>query len=95
MDGMAAGPPHRLQKCSNSVVGSLIICCRRDVRYWHKADIPLCTAHVRYWGKSGHDVLHCTCLLLTQSGHSDLQTSIFSLAILTKDTEPIKLGTTC
>jgi hypothetical protein len=20
------------------------------VRYWHKADIPLCTAHVRYWG---------------------------------------------
>ena len=20
------------------------------VRFWHKADIPLCTAHVRYWG---------------------------------------------
>ena len=28
-----------------------------------------CTAHVRYWGPSGHHVLHCTCLLLTQSGH--------------------------
>ena len=40
MDGMAAGPPHRLQKCSNSVVGSLIICRRRDVRYWHLADMP-------------------------------------------------------
>src|SRR5262249_22547161 len=23
----------------------------------------------RYWGNSGHDVLHRTCLLLTQSGH--------------------------
>jgi len=21
-----------------------------DVRYWHKADIPSCTAHVRFWG---------------------------------------------
>ena len=20
------------------------------VRFWHKADIPGCTAHVRYWG---------------------------------------------
>ena len=24
----------------------------------------------RYWGQSEHDVLHCICLLLTQSGHS-------------------------
>jgi hypothetical protein len=40
-----------------------------DVRFWHLADIPLCTAHVCYWGKSGHGVLRCTCLLLTQSGH--------------------------
>ena len=22
----------------------------RNVRYWHKADIPSCTAHVRFWG---------------------------------------------
>jgi hypothetical protein len=22
-----------------------------------------------YWGQSGHDLLHCICLLLTQSGH--------------------------
>ena len=29
-----------------------------------------CTAHVRYWGKSGHDVLRCTCLLMTQSDPS-------------------------
>ena len=25
-----------------------------DVRYWHLADMPSCTAHVRFWGKSGH-----------------------------------------
>ena len=24
--------------------------------------------NVRYWGQSGHDLLHCTCLLMTQSG---------------------------
>ena len=23
-----------------------------DVRYWHKADIPSCTAHVRFGGKA-------------------------------------------
>jgi ABC-type uncharacterized transport system substrate-binding protein len=23
---------------------------RRNVRYWHKADIPSCTAHVRFRG---------------------------------------------
>jgi hypothetical protein len=28
----------------------------RDVRSWHKADIPSCTAHVRFRGQSGHDV---------------------------------------
>ena len=21
-----------------------------DVRYWHLADTPICTAHVRFWG---------------------------------------------
>ena len=57
--------------------GKILVACRRgarvkpyDVRYWHKADMPSCTAHVRCWGQSGHDVLHCKCLLLTQSGHS-------------------------
>jgi CheY-like chemotaxis protein len=39
-----------------------------NVRYWHKADIARCTAHVRFRGQSGHDLLRCTCLLLTQSG---------------------------
>ena len=24
------------------------------VRYWPKADIPICTAHVRFRGQSGH-----------------------------------------
>ena len=24
--------------------------CRRNVRYWHIADMPSCTAHVRFWG---------------------------------------------
>ena len=43
----------------------------RNVRYWHKADIPLCIAHVRYWG-SGHGLVHCTCPLLTQSGHGPI-----------------------
>ena len=28
-----------------------------------------CTAHVRFRSKSGHAVLRCKCLLLTQSGH--------------------------
>ena len=41
-----------------------------DVRYWHLADMPSCTAHVRFWGKSGHDVLHRKCPLMTQSGHA-------------------------
>ena len=40
-----------------------------NVRYWHLADMPSCTAHVRFWGKSGHDVLHCKCPLMTHSGH--------------------------
>jgi hypothetical protein len=25
----------------------------------------------RYWGQSGHALLHCICLLLTQSGHRE------------------------
>jgi len=29
-----------------------------------------CAAHVRFRGQSGHGLVHCTCLLLTQSGHS-------------------------
>src|SRR5262249_27502750 len=32
----------------------------------------------RYWGKSGHALLHCKCLLLTQSGHGPaLHTSAY------------------
>ena len=40
-----------------------------DVRYWHLADITLCTAHVCFWGESGHALLHCKYTLMTQSGH--------------------------
>src|SRR5262245_60013591 len=36
-----------------------------------KARISSCIAHVRFRGSSGHDVLQRTCLLLTQSGHTD------------------------
>jgi hypothetical protein len=35
-----------------------------------KADMTFCTAYVRFQGQSGHDVLHCICPLLTQSGHA-------------------------
>src|SRR5215813_14010914 len=40
-----------------------------DVRYWPKADMSCCAARVRFRGQSRHGLLHCTCLLLTQSGH--------------------------
>ena len=40
-----------------------------DVRSWHKADIPSCTAHVRFRGQSGHDFLRCECPLMTQSAY--------------------------
>ena len=53
-----------------------------NVRFWHKADMPSCAAHVRFWSKSGHDVSHCKCLLLTQSGHRLTQaTPPFSLPV--------------
>jgi hypothetical protein len=41
----------------------------RHVRYWHKADIPSCTAHVRFWGKADMAenplkiVKCCSCLI--------------------------------
>jgi hypothetical protein len=41
----------------------------RYVRYWHKADIPSCTAHVRFWGKADMAenplkiVKCCSCLI--------------------------------
>src|SRR5262249_24906271 len=35
-----------------------------------KAEIFLVPSNVRYWGQSGHGLLHCKCLLLTQSGHT-------------------------
>ena len=49
---------------SSSSIGHVV-----NVRYWPIADVRSCTAHVRFWNKSGHVVLRCKCLLLTQSGH--------------------------
>ena len=51
-----------------SVVG--ILSCveqeARDVHYWHKADIPSCTAHVRYW------VLNQSCLKFIDGRQYDI-----------------------
>jgi hypothetical protein len=41
--------------------------CTAHVRYWPKADISSCNARVRFRGWSGHESLHCICLLLTQA----------------------------
>src|SRR5262249_67328 len=37
-------------------------------RFWLIVDIRRCAANVRFWGKSGHCLLQCICLLLTQTG---------------------------
>jgi nitrate reductase NapE component len=42
---------------------------RNDARYCHLADIRETAPNVRFWSKSGHAVLRCKRLLLTQSGH--------------------------
>ena len=44
---------------------------KRDVRYWHKADIASCIAHVRFRGRSGHGDCTAKCTLMTQSGHAN------------------------
>jgi hypothetical protein len=38
--------------------------CRRRVRFWRKADIPLALTNVRFWGTSGH--------YLCKSGHQNV-----------------------
>ena len=42
---------------------------RREVRYWHKADVPLALMNVRFEGNNGHDANVTRCPLMTQSGH--------------------------
>jgi len=39
-----------------------------NVRFWHKADIPVAPTNVRFLGQSGHQLDARQCLLLTQSG---------------------------
>ena len=51
-----------------------------NVRYWHKADIPICTVNVRFRGKSGHAILTLRCPLLTQSGHHSVAERPVSLS---------------
>ena len=43
-------------RCSHPAVPFLClpVIIGSNVRYWHLADMPSCTAHVRYWGQSGH-----------------------------------------
>jgi len=38
---------------------------RRNVRYWHKADIQLSPGNVRFWGKSKRGEEGRECLLMT------------------------------
>ena len=49
------------------------------------------TANVRFWGQSGHDVLHCKCLLLTQSGHSRPRSVVMSAF----DIGTVRVGDRC
>ena len=43
-----------------------------DACLWHKADILNALTNVRFWGNNGHDADMTRCLLLTQSGRSNL-----------------------
>jgi hypothetical protein len=54
----------RYSKIRRGVIGTV-----RNVRFWHKADIPVVLSNVRFWGNSGHRLDARPCLLLTQSGH--------------------------
>jgi hypothetical protein len=35
----------------------------------HAGHNIMCSANVRFWGQSGHELVHCECLLMTHSGH--------------------------
>jgi hypothetical protein len=49
--GRSCGPC----RIGRTVLEQLVFGDVRYRRYWHLADIPLCTAHVRYWGKADMD----------------------------------------
>jgi hypothetical protein len=46
---------------------------RRNVCFWQQSDIVLMPMNVRFWVNSGHQRATIRCLLLTQSGHSQLR----------------------
>ena len=59
-----------------------------DVRYWHLADMGMCTAMSAFGGKADIEVKGFYCPLLTQSGH--LEASCTFLANL--DYQSFMLG---
>ena len=54
-----------------------------NVRFWHKADMPITLRNVRFRGQSGHHADMLRCPLLTQSGHSVLRIAVTHNAALT------------
>src|SRR5262249_50105889 len=44
---------------------------RRDVRFWHKADIARLSSNVRFWGQRGHYANLRECPLMTKADISD------------------------
>jgi len=43
-----------------------------DVRYWPKADIPVCTAHVRFRGEGGHELVRKSAFAVANGGKADI-----------------------
>jgi hypothetical protein len=60
-----------LRAASPSANGGPFFCCvdKSNVRYWHKADIPLAATNVGLGGKADITVDGPECPLMTQSGH--------------------------
>jgi hypothetical protein len=38
------------RKLGNTVPSKVLIAAARDVRFWHKADMPMALSDVRFWG---------------------------------------------
>jgi hypothetical protein len=57
----------------------------RNVRLWHKADVPLALTNVCFEGKNGHDAGVTPFPLMTQSGPTDF-TRIAALRLMLTNT---------
>ena len=53
---------------------------RRDVRYWHLADISVCTAHVCFWGCGGHHRVKADLSALARTAFVQTHTLAHTLA---------------